>query len=520
MIKIKGRLLMKPFISLLLATFAIESCIASKNSTPHHEDHQPERTWAEEADEKYKLSNIEIQTLRTFIKTPEDWEDYKEENLKVSLTWYTREEAELAINEQQQLIQAEIADCLKTCSRLQMLTEALFDHPATHPSRLTFENFESAVTKVVNSQMTVGLDVSKLVNKIYILPYSKLSSERTWRAKIAYSVKQCRDNLPTTILKMLRLEDKYTELARLTLNEFAAGLISEGLSGPYLMKCDDLWEKHYARILKFRGHCQFLFLMENELVRWLYNTGFKDSGINFKDYNLLTIYWEKKINNEQFASQMLQTFWLAQQALLRELYLRGFMPEDFTQMLQGESALQDVSWLNILSITRNYMSRDQQDGTYSFHHPDHIKMAIQGCLDIYFPARFQDEADRLFQDLSEGEEQPIALLSTPSKHDDEELKPEFILAMRTMMAQLTDRCLEVKAIIGHESTNLLANLISVEKVLGDTLLRCYKEDNENSLKNIDDEDKELYFRVLDVMESYLPMFSRYLLKLEDKLHVK
>ncbi len=508
---------MKHFLS-ILTILAFEPCFASNNSMPY--DQQPKRTWVKEAQEEFKLSGIEIQSLRSLIKTPQDWEKFKEENLIVSLTWHTRRDAEIAIKEQQQLIQTEIDDCLQNCSRLRVLDEVLFEDSAKHPSGLNFENFENAVSTVVNSQMTVDLNVSELVNEIYVLPFSKLSSERTWRAKIAYSVKQFRDNLPTTMLKMLRLEDKYTGLARLTLNELAAGLISEGLSGPYLMRCDSVWEKYSARMLKFKDRCQFLFRMENELVRWLYNANVTGSGINFEEYKQLTIYWEEKINKEQFASQLLQTFWLAQKALMRELYLKGFMPEDFTQMLQGETTPQDISWLNILAITRNYMSRGQRNGTYSFHHPDHIKMAIQGCLNIYFPARFQDEADRLFQDLSEEEEQPIALLKTPSKHDDEELKPEFIIAMRTMMVKLTDRCLEVKELMGQESASLLANLISVEQVLGDTLLRCYKEDNDNYLKNVDEEDKELYFQVLDVMETYLPMFSKYLLKLEDKLHVK
>lgn len=582
--------------NILLATFILTTPTWATNPAPYEE-------WKTQAREKYKMTEAQIAECAGQIRNPNDWDTYRRQQYQVPVTLKTRDEAMAAVESQLKLLQTEADACQLDCDRLSAQIAKLFATPAQHPSLMDFETYKHTIIESATSKLVIPLSALSDESRVYNLPTSKYESENARRSKMTQYVFQARMQLApgqspnTQFWRISRLDMMFSAIARKALAELAPSLIVKGLAGPFLSDCSQVWASYEARELKLRDHTMFAFRMENELVRWIYNALDTEGMVGIEDFKFLESHWGHTIEGENIRftksgeyMEKLRTFHLVRQnVLFCELYLRGFRPEDFGELINNKINQTSPSWLNILSLVQDYSKQaNQKSGVYAYHHSGHMKNAIRTCLDTYLPARLEET--RLL----------LGINAEPQKvfpHEQAELQPASIRALKTGLFEVTELCLApqevlqtkvasmlapanpssdetgfansptgmelilslsslakidtiismidnkrlldladdelrtnaknllslvkraipgdrelenlkrimTKAKAFHEQMLLFSHFLSLENILSDAILMA-----QGHVKLLDEEDKDLYFKILDRLEVYIPLLNRFL----------
>ena len=91
--------------------------------------------------------------------------------------------------------------------------------------------------------------------------------------------------------------------------------------------------------------------------------------------------------------------------------------------------------------------------------------------------------------------------------------------MRKAEGNKKDELAEIIAAF-RSNFDFYAEFTSTMKILFDYFLASYDINEKRFVNPIGDDDKEMYFQALDLLEVYLPYFNHFMRVLENKLDVK
>lgn len=513
--------------------------------------------WHEEAKTKYKMTAEEIDQHSHSIKSSQDWEIFKSAQFTIQPRYNTTQAIIDAAERKLALLRNELTLSEQRFHGVLGQISELFPAAKHHPSKQDFDSYKKAIMATILTRIGVDLKTDKEEADVYNLVESPIADEQSRRKKCSQHLHnhrvlifkqmtvvdtdQKQDPPTTKLIKMQRFEDVFTVIAKGVLCDLCNSLIRQGLNGPYLTTGKKVWDNYTSCMEKLKEHASFFKDIENELVVWLYNSFDKNSKIKSDNYSDFMGYWGQTIRSNEGApivvmerssqfSELAAKFFLTNQAILiAEFYLRGFTSDDFIELLSLTGQVRQCSWLNILSIVKWYMNNnDLSHGIYDFSHPELLRLAIDRCLDIYFPKKIDEVLEQMKTILGHTEE-------PDQKHSVDMLQPEFILGLRGMMAELTTNCSNIQKALNNKADqldelekkvaetansgmDLLCNLICVEILLGDHLLRSYDPDNPRFLELVDNEDKVIYFKIFDLQERFITNFSTLLREIKSNIN--
>lgn len=476
----------------------------------------PVKDWKIEARAKYLMSENEIKSIEESIKDDKTWTQFKDVHFSVQATYKTEYNFIHAIEQKLQALSASMEVLNSQLAALEKDNNRLFSTPDKHPSNLDLDAYIAAMLNVVNEYSTMNTPKVQ-EESIYTLPASLFSHESARRASISNAVFKKRTLFPggspvDIIVRIMMLNDLYGGIARIIFEGYIPEIFKHHLPGPYMLESVKAAENYHARSAILFECFQFFCGIENDLVRWQYNALENNSN---NSYSFIESYWAHRIidnklyfqKSGEFISLLHNYFLLHQRIFVLELYIRGFQPEDLQFILGGQKPEGFITWTNILFLLyRQATTPHLQNGLKDYPHPLLVKRALEHCVDNYFP-KYIEEVNNL-SDYKEPDESEMK----NEEPDEDVFNLEFIQIMRNIEAQLIAKSQKLRTHVSadspfHIQLVLLLHLIGAEEMLGNTLVG-YIKDESGLITSAPEDEKELYKKILDLAEKFMPAFIR------------
>lgn len=505
---------------------------------------------------------IPEEIIATF-KSPEDWVKFKADNIDLKSTFANLSDFKKAIDAHIQLLEKCKNERVIDCDNAYEKIKKLFGNPKDHPSSLSFEEFKDLMVKNIGI-FRVSYSKERKLNDIYSLPQSIVQSENERRKIFMGAIRAQRISLfndpdldshsdlfdqtkkpgkcpASLIISLSGLGNAFAKIFTHYLNNEIPRMMKMGCAGPYLSDCSEAWVTCSAAMSSVQEFCKIFEHLEHQMVIWFYNSYDSSSGITKEDYDELFSYWAQTrdgltlhtTKSGEFTILNRDVFMLNLTTVLEELYLRGFCLGDIVPKAPGNSMAASPSWVDILSVTVAYLEKSGVgSGVYSFKHPGHIKNAMRNCMDLYFPGKIAEEIRKMKVFI--GDE---VVENEPIKHSDKDLQSSGFNKIRNSISVTTELCMSLVDYLKnekitkspalsevlasyHENYKLFTHVLSFIKTLSDPIIKSLDADiNPTGVFYLMDEDKELYFKSLDLMHTHKFVFERFMQVLKLTLKV-